>query len=195
MDPQISFESEQYVTQEQFAAWCEKRMSDLERCELLNGRIVMNPPSGWPQGEAGLLVAARLLSFVRSAGLGRAFGADQGFELPSGDTVGPDAAFVSKERWAATGPHEPGKFLRLVPELVVEVLSPSTASHDRGEKKLIYENNGVAEYWLVDTRARRVTRFVLSESKYGIPRIFEEADTLESQVLLGLRIPVVELFP
>lgn len=134
MGPQYSFESAQYVTQDEFASWVAKRMSDLERCELLSGRIVRSPPSGWPQGETAAVIGAGLLAYVRGANLGRVFGPDQGFELPSGDTVAPDAAFVSTQRWAATETHVPGKFLRVVPELVVEVLSPSTASRDRGEK-------------------------------------------------------------
>jgi Uma2 family endonuclease len=45
--------------------------------------------------------------------------------------------------------------LRIVPDLVVEVLSRKTASQDPGEKKAIYERNGVREYWLVDPRTRR----------------------------------------
>src|SRR4029079_6548928 len=98
----------------------------LEGVALLNGRIVMNPPGGWPQGEVALTVGALLRAFVIERGLGRVLGSDQGFELPSGDVVSPDAVFLSAERWGASEPHEFGRFLRVVPDIVVEVgLSPS----------------------------------------------------------------------
>jgi Uma2 family endonuclease len=46
-----------------------------------------------------------------------------------------------------------------VPVLAVEVLSPSTASRDRGKKRRIYQEAGVAEYWIVDFDARLVERW------------------------------------
>ncbi len=131
-----TFESDQHFTQEEFAEYASSHVG-LERVELINGRLLMNPRSGWPAGEASASVARVPGSQVRARGLGRVFGADQGFELPSGDTVGPDAAFVSAANWTSSAPHVPGKFLRIVPELVVEVLSEKTAARDRGEKKEI----------------------------------------------------------
>ncbi len=186
------FASEREFTQEEFARWAEQHYDDLSRFELLNGRIVMTPPSGWPAGEMSLKVAVAIGTRVRANKLGRAFGADQGFELSSGDTVGPDAAFMSTEHWEQTGPHAPDKYLRAVPDLVAEILSPSTASRDRGEKKAIYEQNGVAEYWIVDPHSRSVTVFVLEGGRFAEPRIYTEGDDLESRVL-GARIPVAEL--
>jgi Uma2 family endonuclease len=192
VDVQTSFESDRWFTQEEFAMWVLGRTSDLERFELMNGRIVMTPPSGWPQGESSASVAALLTGWIKPRGLGRVFGADQGFELPSGDTVSPDASFVSAERWATSEPHEHGKFLRVVPDLVVEVLSTTTASRDRGEKKAIYERNGVREYLLVDVRVRKITRCVLEGGRYGVPRDFLDEETFESKVLEGFRFPVAE---
>ena len=195
--PQTSFESDRYFTQDEFRTWVRARKRDLERFELLNGRIVMNPPSGWPQGEVGLAVGSMLRSFVKQRDLGRVFGSDQGFELPSGDTVAPDAAYVSAQRWQAGEPHEPGGFPSIVPDLVVEVLSPSTATRDRGEKKAIYERNGVAEYWIVDALGRSILRFDLDESsgenRYALPQRFEEGDRFASSVLAGLDFDVGEI--
>ncbi len=191
---ETSFESERWFTAAEFAEWVDSRTSDLERVELLNGRIVMNPPGGWPQGEVALTVAALLRAFVVDRGLGRVFGSDQGFELPSGDVVSPDAAYVSAERWSGSGPHEFGRFLRVVPEIAIEVLSPSTASRDRGEKKAIYERNGVAEYWLIDVAARRVTRFDLRDGTYAAPVVFEGESGFESALLPGLRLELAAVF-
>ena len=95
--------------------------------------------------------------FLMVTRLGRVFDASAGFELPSGDTLEPDVSFVSRERWEA-GPRPKGnEFARIVPSLVVEILSPSTARRDRTEKLEIYAENGVLEYWIVDPRRREIT--------------------------------------
>src|SRR5262245_59470675 len=194
MEPVTSFESDRYFSQSEFARWCQTSRDDMNRYELLNGRIVMNPPSGWPQGEVGLTIGSLLSLHVRRGKLGRTFGPDQGFELPSGDTVAPDVSWVSTERWAASAPHVPGKFLSVVPDLVVEVLSPSTASRDRGEKKAIYERNGVREHWLVDARARQVVSFRSEGGRFDAARVDDEAAVLRSLVLPDLAAPVRDLF-
>ena len=60
-------------------------------------------------------------------------GSSAGYDLPSGDTLEPDVSFLSAARLAAGPAPERGRFLRIVPDLVVEILSDSTAKRDRGE--------------------------------------------------------------
>jgi Uma2 family endonuclease len=88
-----------------------------------------------------------------------------------------------------------GEFLNVVPDLVVEVLSLSTASHDRGEKKAIYERNGVREYWLLDWRSRELTVFHLVDGKFDLGSVFSEADKARSEVLAGVEFAVRDLLP
>lgn len=54
------------------------------------------------------------------------------------------------------------------PDLVVEVLSPSTAKHDRRTKLKIYEKHGVKEYWIVDTMNRSIEVYQLKDGVYDI---------------------------
>ena len=51
------------------------------------------------------------------------------------------------------------------PDLVVEVLSPSTAKRDRVDKKAVYERCGVREYWLVDPKNRTIEQYLLRDGK------------------------------
>lgn len=191
----LSFESTSGVSQEDFAEWCRQiEGRDPNFYELLNGRMVMTPPAGYPHGSVEINVGTLIAEFVKARKLGKVFGPSQGFDLPSGDTLGPDCSFVSVDRWAAAPPPETGRYLRVVPDLVVEILSLSTASRDRGEKKAIYERNGVREYWLVDPRACRVTVFVQLDGRFDPGRILEAGERFESTCLSGLEVEVASLF-
>jgi Uma2 family endonuclease len=188
----LTFESCETLTQAEFAQWVTTAARDDHRYELLNARVVREPPAGWPHGRIEARLLERLVRFVRAHDPGEVFGSSQGFELPSGDTVAPDAAFVSHDRWRGMPSPEEGRFLRVVPDLVVEILSTATGWRDRGEKKAIYERNGVREYWLVDARAQRVTRMCLREGRFDGGVAFGRDDVLTSEALAGLEIVVGE---
>jgi Uma2 family endonuclease len=194
MIPSTAFRSEEPFTQKQFRRWVESRpRADINHYELLNGRIVMTPPAGWTHGQLDARLTSLLDEHVRRHALGIVFGSSTGYDLPSGDTVEPDVSFVSRERFTATPPTRPDEFLRLVPNLVVEILSPATAKRDRTEKKEIYERNGVAEYWIVDPRAKTLSVFHLTEGRYGEGRS-HASGTVRSRVLPKLRLSVANLF-
>ena len=59
------------------------------------------------------------------------------------------------------------------PDLVVEVLSPSTAKHDRGHKKEVYETYGVREYWLVSPEGKSVEQYVLEEGRFVLREVYQ----------------------
>jgi Uma2 family endonuclease len=186
------FESITTMDQPSFAEWVRHREWDSYRYELLHGRVVMTPPAGYPHGAVGSRLN-RLVAQAADGTGGIVFESSQGFELPTGDTVAPDISFVSAERWAMTTPIM-GKFLRVVPEFLVEILSESTASRDRGEKKGIYGTAGVLEYWIVDSRARTVTVFHGDGERFDGGRIYAAHETLQSRVLPALQLPVTQLF-
>ena len=58
------------------------------------------------------------------------------------------------------------------PDLVVEVLSPSTARRDKGYKKDVYESSGVPEYWIVDTMNKSVEVYLLRDGKYFMDNLY-----------------------
>ena len=58
------------------------------------------------------------------------------------------------------------------PDLVVEILSPSTARHDRGRKKDAYERNGVREYWIVDPSNRSIEQYILENGRFALRDIY-----------------------
>ena len=86
-----------------------------------------------------------------------------------------------------------GKFLLVVPDLVFEVLSPSTAKIDAVQKKRIYECAGVREYVLVDPRRRELVVFT-EERGYGDGRRVCTGEEYRSFALPGFGCPVAALF-
>ncbi len=193
----LVFESVESLNQGAFAEFVaqRERAGDTSHCELLNGRVVMNPPAGYPHGKIGSTLQLLLGNFALEQKRGDVFDSSQGFELPSGDTVAPDHSFVSRERWEAAPPPEHGQCLRVVPDLIVEVLSPRTASRDRGEKKAIYERNGVLEYWLVDPLTKTLTVFLLAKGRFDHGHTYTESERYGSRTFPGLELGVGGLFP
>jgi Uma2 family endonuclease len=80
------------------------------------------------------------------------------------------------------------------PDLVVEVLSPSTAKHDKGYKFRLYEKHGLREYWIVDPLNRYVEVWVLRDSKFHHLGIYEPQDSFESPVLNNQKVDLQAVF-
>ena len=87
----------------------------------------------------------------------------------------------------------PGAFLARIPALVIEILSPSTARRDRGEKKKIYERNGVEEYWIVSPESRHVLVYRLERGGYS-KGLHVARGSVESSVLVGFEISLADIF-
>ena len=107
--------------------------------------------------------------------------------LSSYDVVQPDVVVVC-DRKKITEANIQG-----APDIIVEVLSPSTALRDKREKKALYEKYGVREYIIVDPLDSYLERYVLKES-YGIPEVFGPADVIVLQSLEDVEIRLSEVF-
>ncbi len=191
---ETAFRSDQKFTQAEFFEWLEARpSSDINHYELLDRHIVMTPPAGHPHSPIAVRLIAAMFPFVSGRKLGLLNESSAGYELPSGDTVEPDVSFVSASSLAAGPEPEAGKFYRVVPDLVVEIVSPTTARRDAVEKKCIYEKNGVAEYWLVYPKTRHVSILRLAGGRFTSP-IEVVSGSVRSSVLTGFEIPLAEIF-
>ncbi len=81
------------------------------------------------------------------------------------------------------------------PDLIIEILSPSTASKDLNEKYDIYEKAGVKEYWTVDSADGIISVYLLMENKYVPQRPYTFRQKIESYVIQGLVVDLKEIFP
>ena len=159
------------------------------RYELLDGELVVVPaPSMFHQTTSKKLFWK--LELLEELGLGLVFYAPADVVFSDTDTLQPDIVFISTERAHIITEQN----IRGAPDLVIEILSPSTASRDRNFKRALYERHGVKEYWMVDPDAKNVTVLLLGESGFELVGIYGEGQTLASPTLSGFRLNVDDIF-
>ena len=149
---------------------------DDERYELLDGELLVMEPAPLTAHQyvlGNLHLAMRIFSDERN--LGEVYISPTDVVLSDTDVVQPDLLFVSYERAHIVTREN----IQGAPDLIVEVLSPSTAERDRTLKLDLYARHGVKEYWLVDPNAKTV--MVLLLGKHG----FETVGHLRGGTNLG----------
>jgi Uma2 family endonuclease len=162
-----------------------------KRYELVMGELIEMAPTGGRHGRVAIRIGSRLNTHVEREGLGEVFAAETGFRLERNpDKVrAPDVAFVSKGRLP---PGElPTGFLDIVPDLVVEVVSPGDTATYVQAKVEDWIRAGVRLVWVFypDTRS------VASYGSLDEVRILTENDQLQGDpVLPGFSCPVKEIF-
>ena len=161
-----------------------------KRYELLNGVLIATPAPNEAHQRTQAELGYHLMAFVKAKSLGRIYYSSTDVVLSDIDVVQPDLLFVSTERTHIITPDN----IHGAPDLVVEILSPSTAERDRGYKRALYAQHGVKEYWVVGTDAGVITVLLLGDDGYEVVDTFGEGDTLTSPTLAGFSLKVDEIF-
>ena len=164
---------------------------DLERRELIGGELIVAPsPLVSHRDSVGQLYD--LFGGWRGIpGVGKPYLAPLDVRLSDRDTVQPDLLFV---RWGRLDRFVADRRFDGPPDLVVEVVSPTSRRLDRVRKLALYERAEVLEYWVVDPTDRTVTIHVLRDGRYE--SVVAGADgRLASEVIPGLTISATDLFP
>ncbi len=159
------------------------------RYELIGGELILIP-SPKEIHQRLLIKLVWLFRFVEERGLGRVYFAPFDVVLSDTDVVQPDLIFVSNERAHIITEDN----IRGAPDLLVEILSPSTAERDGTIKRDLYARHGVREYWLVDPHAKSVTALMLDENRFALSGVYGEGQTLTSPTLEGFSLDLDELF-
>jgi Uma2 family endonuclease len=121
-----------------------------------DGEVIVFPPAGGEAAYRGTIVTADLREWSHENDTGKAFGSSVQFFLPDGSGLSPDAAWVSNESLSRLTKQQRKKFLRLSPEFVVEVLSPTDNLKEAKAKMESWIANGVQLAWLIDGDAETV---------------------------------------
>ncbi|HEX8647332.1 MAG TPA: Uma2 family endonuclease [Thermoleophilaceae bacterium] len=159
---------------------------------LVEGELVVNRPDVWHQ-ETGGRIFVELRNWIEG-GQGRGYAIYEiDVLIDDLNVYEPDVLWYAEGR----GPRRVDRAPHPVPDLAVEVRSPSTWRHDVGAKKAGYERGGVQELWLVDTAAGSVLVFRRSAPDgpaFDIALELTAGDTLGSPLLEHFELPLDRLF-
>jgi Uma2 family endonuclease len=157
--------------------------------ELSEGRLIVPPHPTYSHQTALQNLFLKLHAFVEEHKLGIVRFAALPVRLWPGTIREPDIFFIATEHSDRIGEQSCG-----VPDLVVEVLSPSTLKTDRQEKPCEYALAGVTEYWLVDPDQERIEVYILRGSVYQLAERFNPGEVAHSKLLSGFEVSVDEVF-
>jgi Uma2 family endonuclease len=186
----VILDREHRLTDEDYFAFCAANPElNVERTR--EGEIVIVPPAGGESDFRTLEAAGDLREWAKKDRRGKAFASSVQFLLPDGSGLSPDAAWVSNKRLAALTKVELRKFPRLVPEFVIEVMSPSDRLASAQKKMQLWAANGVDLGWLIDGDNRRV--FVYRGASE--PRVVTNAASIAGEgPVEGFVLPLGEIW-
>lgn len=191
----ISDRNQNIITYKEYATWGEE-----ERCEVLDGRIISMAPSPLPEHQGiSMQLSVEFGSYLRGKSC-RAFAAPIDVYLFEDSSkkwidenirnwVIPDLIVVC----------DPNKIKRSkiigAPDLVIEILSSSSAKMDRMDKRLAYQRAGVKEYWIIDPANQIVEVYLLTNHSLELHDVYNREDSIPVHVLEELKIDLTLIFP
>lgn len=156
--------------------------NDGQRYEIIDGELVVTPSPVPRHQDLVTVVISLLTAFVGPRRLGKVLSGPIDVKISEYTILVPDLIFVSADRLAIIGP----TYVDGGPDLVVEVLSPSTRRRDLVQKPALYAAAGVREYWQIDPDSESITINTLRDGRYhAVPA---DGSRVRSLVLPGLEV-------
>ncbi len=160
------------------------------RYELIDGVLTMAAAPNEAHQIASMMLGTWMNAFSHANALGLVLHAPYDVVLSDTDVVQPDILFVSNERAHIRTPAN----IQGAPDLVVEVISPSSERRDWRIKRELYARHGVREYWLIDPINRIIWLMLLRRGVLEIVGTYGEGDTVSSTALAGFSVKVDDIF-
>jgi Uma2 family endonuclease len=186
MSTAVATEARRYTPEDLLA------MPDGKSYELVNGQLVERN-MGAESSRVGTRLCSRLDLFCEEHDLGSVWGADNGYQCfphARGLVRRPDVSFVKKGR--LPGDVSPKGWVRIAPDLAVEVVSPNDTAEELEEKLDDYDKAGVRLLWVIYPEARKARIYRLE----GPPAVLGEDDELSGEdVIPGFRCPLRAILP
>ena len=163
---------------------------DGNQYELFDGELVMTPSPRAHHQDIVVKLTTRLAAYIEPRSLGKLYVAPLDTIMDEYTVVQPDILFVSRERVAEVVKER----IEGAPDLVVEVLSPSTFHKDLRRKMRVYSQFGVKEYWIVDPEEQTLALYHRSGEKLQLARQFASHETFQSPLFPGVEFEVRNIF-
>ena len=164
------------------------RWPDDERWEIINGEAyAMTPAPTIRHQKISLYLSSLCAVFFKGKGC-EPFAAPTDVVFDEQNIVQPDLLVVCDQNKITE------KNIQGAPDLIVEIISPSTALKDKREKKTLYERFGVREYLIVYPTEELVERFALTDGRYGNADVFGWDEMISLAAFPELRLNLWEVF-
>ena len=158
--------------------------------ELIDGDLYMSPSPLRLHQRILLSIAHDLQGFLDDQPLGEIYISPSDVVFGQNVVLNPDLYYVRNEHRSILKDHGATG----APDLVVEILSPSTASRDVGRKREIYAESGVEEFWVVAPKTRTVEIYRLRENPTQPVVMLSDTDTLTSALFPGWNLAIADVF-
>jgi Uma2 family endonuclease len=168
-----------------------KLLPEDKRYEIVEGELFVTPAPSVRHQSILVRLILRLATFVEAGNCGKVLPAPTDVILANENVVQPDLLFVGRDRQDII---DPGGGVHGAPDLVVEILSPSTASRDQVIKRKLYGRYGVREYWIVDPVTESIEVLVPGQGGLQTWRVFAAGTWLTSPLLPELSLFVDDIF-
>lgn len=160
------------------------------RYEIIEGEIYMVPAPVPFHQRVSRRIHSKLERFVEENELGETFYSPIDVVYSDTNIVQPDIVYIAKENASIIGE----KYIDGAPDLVIEILSPSTEQKDRTMKLKLYSKFGVKEYWIVSPQGRTIEKYTQLEETLQLSETFTIQQTMHSGLFPGLGIELEDIF-
>jgi Uma2 family endonuclease len=166
--------------------------NDGKRHEIIDGEHYVTPSPNTKHQTVCTALTALLWTYLKQHPIGAVFVAPFDVIFSNLDVVEPDLLYISRERAAILT----AKNVRGAPDLVVEILSPSTRKIDEVTKRKQYDHFGVLEYWVVDPDLDAIKVYRRADDRFvRVSELSAEAgDSLATPLLPGFSVTLTEIF-
>ena len=166
------------------------KIDDNNRYEVFNGELRMVPAPSTDHQFISRDLEILVWNFVSQKGLGEVLDAPVDVVFDDEEVYQPDLVFIKRDRQGIIKRDA----IHGVPDLIMEIVSPSSVFYDTVEKKDIYRKYGVNEYWLVFPDEKAIEVFVLENGEYQEFCRFKKNGCVASKILEGLKIYAKDIF-
>ncbi len=183
----VTLEKKQLYTYEDYA-----RLPEGAPYQLIGGELVMTPSPIPYHQRISKRIEFLIYEFAeKKKGLGEVLDAPVDVYFEEKETFQPDILFILKDRLNIVGE----KKIEAAPDLIVEILSPSTAYYDLRHKKDVYARHCVKEYWIVDPIEKSIEIYENKEGEFIlIIKAGNGKGKVSSKLLDGLTVDIEEIF-
>lgn len=159
--------------------------------QLIGGKLVMTPAPSTYHQEISKRLGYLLYEYAElKQKLGKVLHAPVDVYFEDEETYQPDIIFISNDRVGIIKKEK----IEGAPDLIIEILSASTAYYDLVHKKDIYAKHGVKEYWIVDPMEKWVESYKNENGKFILIGRVQKDESIGSTILTGFKVALDTIF-